>query len=92
LDIFKILEFFEKLFGNFLEFFGDFFDFFLKFLGIFLEIFREDFFGGIFWRNFLREIFWEEFFVCIGIDLFVKILVFVKILSQGRRRKENFNL
>ena len=32
--------------------------------------------------------FWEEFFVYIGIDLFVKILVFVKILSQDRRKEE----
>ena len=41
-----------------------------------------DFLGGIFWEEF-----WEEFFVYIGIDLFVKILVFVKILSQGRRKE-----
>ena len=78
---------------------GDYFDLKkkLKLLGIFLEIFLEDFFGGMFWEKFFRRIFsggffWEEFLVCIGIDLFVKILVFVKILSQGRRRKENFNL
>ena len=46
----------------------------------------EDFLGKI----FLRGILWEEFFVYIGIDLFVKILVFVKILSQGKegRRKK----
>ena len=31
--------------------------------------FLEDFFGRTIWR-----IFWEEFFVYIGIDLFVKIL------------------
>ena len=39
--------------------------------------FWEDFFGG-----FLGGFVLEEFFVYIGIDLFVKILVFVKILSQ----------
>ena len=51
-------------------------------------IFLEDFFGGFFWEDFLGGFFWEEFFVYIGIDLFVKILVFVKILSQWRRREE----
>ena len=40
--------------------------------------------GGFFGRNFLGGIFWEEFFVYIGIDLFVKILVFVKILSKSK--------
>ena len=38
--------------------------------------------NSTFQRNYLGEFFWEEFFVNIGIDLFVKILVFVKILSQ----------
>ena len=43
--------------------------------------------GGIFWeeffgRNSLGGILWEEFVK--GIDLFVKILVFVKILSQWK--------
>ena len=38
----------------------------------FVEDFLEDFFGGPLS---------EEFFVYIGIDLFVKILVFVKILG-----------
>ena len=42
---------------------------------------------GFFWVDFGR-IFLEEFFVYIGIDLFVKILVFVKILSQ--RKEEEF--
>ena len=37
---------------------------------------------------FLGKILWKEFFVYIGIDLFVKILVFVKILSQ--RKEEEF--
>ena len=46
----------------------------------------EDFFGGrVLFGGFFREgLFWEEFFVYIGIDLFVKIL------SQGKKegRKE----
>ena len=49
--------------------------------------FWEDFLGGFFGR-IIGRIFWEEFFVYIGIDLFVKILVFVKILSQ--RKEEEF--
>ena len=67
------------------------------------KIFWEKFFGRNFLgRFFWGGILWEEFFVYIvkvkvclsylsmeGIDLFVKILVFVKILSQGK--KENFN-
>jgi hypothetical protein len=94
-DLKKKLKFYLTFLGNFLEFFlEDFFggifleDFFWeKFFGrIFLGgLFWEDFLGGFFGRNFLGGIFWEEFFVCIGIDLFVKILVFVKILSQGRK-------
>ena len=47
LDIFKILKFFEKLFGYFLEFFWNFF---------------WNFSGGFFWRNFCGEIFWVDFF------------------------------
>ena len=35
---------------------------------------------GFFWEDF-----WEEFFVYIGIE---KILIFVKILSQWRRKEE----
>ena len=50
------------------------------------EIFWKDLFGRIFWEDyledFLGEILWEEFFVYIGIDL-----VFVKILSQWRRKE-----
>ena len=43
--------------------------------GIFWEeLFGKIFLGGFFGRNFLGGIFWEEFFVCIGIDLLVKIL------------------
>ena len=50
-----------------------------------------NFFGGMFWESFLGRIFlggffggffWEEFFVYIGIDLFIKIL------SQWRRKEE----
>ena len=48
---------------------------------VFWEYFWEQFFGKMFWRNFLEGILWEEFFVYIGIDLFVKIL-------SKRRRKE----
>ena len=50
-----------------------------KILGIFW-IFLE-----MFWDFFLN--FWEEFFVSIGIDLFLKILFFVKILSKVTRKK-----
>ena len=73
-----------------MEFLGGIFG---EFLGIFLGgFFGRNFFGGIFLGGF----FWEEFFVYIvkvicylnmkGINLFVSILVFVKILSQGRRK------
>ena len=74
-------EFFRrKFFGNFS---GGFF--WRNFLGgIFLaDIFGRIFLGGFFWENFL-----EESFVYIGIDFFVKILIFVKILSQWRRKEE----
>ena len=43
------------------------------------EILREEFFGRNYLLNFNVE----------GIDLFVKILVFVKFLSKSRRRKED---
>ena len=58
--------------------------------GVFLEkFFWRIFLGGFFWRIFLEDFFGgllggilkEEFFIYIGIDLFVKILVFVKILG-----------
>jgi hypothetical protein len=80
--------FLEEFFGR--NFLGGFI-FGRIFLGGF---FWEDFFGRIFWEDYLEDflggILWEEFFVYIGIDLFVKILVFVKILSQWRR-KENLH-
>ena len=57
--------------------------------GFFWEVFFGRIFGRIFFGRIIRRIFREEFFVYIGIDLFVKILVFVKILSQWRRRKED---
>ena len=88
------MEFFG-VFGNFWNFLEIFLEFFRNFFGIFLkeffggiffgEIFLEDFFGGFFWRIiwriFLGGILKEEFFIYIGIDLFVKIL------SQWRRRR-----
>ena len=60
------------------------------------DFFWEDFLGGFFGRIFLGGFFWEDFwedcfwrnslfyFNVEGIDLFVKILVFVKILSIGK--------
>ena len=45
--------------------------------------FWEDFLGGFFWKDFWGEGFGEEFFVFIGIDLFFKILIFVKICLNG---------
>ena len=61
------------------------------------EFFWRKFFGGSFWEEifgrtffggfFLEDFFLEKFFVYIGTDLSVKILVFVKILSECRRRK-----
>ena len=76
------------------NFFGEFF-----FDGIFLvDFFGRNFLGGF----FLGGIFWEDFFGknstkiylhMEGIDLFVKILVFVKILYLRKGRKEeNLNL
>ena len=65
LDIFKIRNFFEKFFGNFLEFFGIFW-------GNFLDCFWRNFLERIFWENFFRRIswgedfFWEELFVYIA--------------------------
>ena len=54
-----------------------------KFFGFFGKIFWEDFLGGFlggfFWRNSLC------YFNVEGIDLFVKILVFVKILSKSQK-------
>ena len=69
-------------------FFGNFFG--RRFLG---GILGRNFFGGV----LLEKFFWEEFFVYIvkvivkvmeGIDLFAKILVFIKILSQCTRKEE----
>ena len=75
-------------------------------------IFWEKCFGRIFWedifgRIFMGGIFWEDFFGrnstksylnIEGIDLLVKILVFVKILDlrkgrkEGRKEGENLNV
>ena len=76
-----VREFFRRIFLE--EIFGQ------NFLGeIFWEdFFWEDFFGKIILGGLLGGYFWEEFFVCIEIDLFVKILFFVKILSQWRRKE-----
>ena len=55
------------------------------------------FFTEFFWWNFLGGFFWEDFFGrnstksylnIEGIDLLVKILVFVKILDLRKGRKE----
>ena len=49
------------------------------------EFFGRNVLGGFFGRN--------SFLIYVeGIDLFVKILVFVKILSEVTRKEENFNL
>ena len=81
---------------NFLEFFCNWI-----FWRNFLE---ESFWQNFFWEDFLGEhflgalfcrilgggILWEEFFVYIGIDLFVKILSQCK---EGRKEgRKNFNL
>ena len=72
--------------------------------GIFLvEFFGRNFLGGFFGRMFLGGFLWEDFFGrnstknylnIEGIDLLVKILVFVKILylRKGRKEGENLNL
>ena len=87
-------EFFGNFFGIFLEdFFGGFF-----FDGIFLvEFLGRNFLGGFFWEDFFRGFFGEDFlgrnstksyYNIEGIDLFVNILVFVKILYLRKGRKE----
>ena len=72
--------------------------FWKDFRGIFLGgFFWENFFGRIIWEDFREDCFLEEFFGwnCLfyfdveGIDdLFVKILIFVKILSESTRKEE----
>ena len=45
--------------------------------------------GGFFWEDFFGGFFWEDFFVrVLCLRWCVKILVFVKILSEWRRRKD----
>ena len=77
---FKKIFFFEFL-GNFPKtkrnLFGGFFE--RNFLE---EIFLEDFFWEDYFEDFLGGILREKFFVYTGIDLFVKIL------SQWRRKEE----
>ena len=72
------LGIFEIFFENFSGFSGEFFWIFF-WRNILGEIFLEDFLWRIFYGGFfgriIRRTFWEEFFVYIGIDLFVKILV-----------------
>ena len=92
---------FLEYFGIYLEFIWNFLEFFLKLFenfseGIFLEEFfwrnfLEGFLGGFFWEDFWEDCIWRNslfYFNVEGIDLFVKILVFVKILGKSRRRKE----
>ena len=55
------------------------------------DLFWEDFLGGFLGGLFLEELFGRNYlfyFDVEGIDLFVKILIFVKILSQRRRKEE----
>ena len=71
------------------EFFGNFWGIWGDFLGIFLGII-----GEFLWNPLWNSL--ESYLNIEGINLFVKILVFVKILSQwkeeGRKkgRKEEF--
>ena len=86
LNDFKILEIFWE-FLIFWELFGIFFGFFWKFFRNSLGFLR-DIFGDLL-RNFLKIVILGEFLGNMKrIDLFVKILVFVKILSQWRRKEE----
>ena len=74
--------------GNFLgilEFFWDFWGIFWDVFGNFLGIFWE-FFGN----SLLNSL--ESYLNIEGINLFVKILVFIKISSQWRRKEEGKNL
>ena len=59
-----------------------------------VEFFRRNFLGGTFWAEFFgrNSLFTLWYLNMEGIDLYVKILVFVKILSQGRRRRKEGNL
>jgi hypothetical protein len=66
----------------------------------FLEnFFGRNFLGGIFWEEFFEEIFWENFFgriflggiLCLHCHLNMnRIDLFVKILSQWRRKDKKF--
>ena len=62
--------------------------------GFFGRILWEDFFlGGFFWEDFWEDCIWRNslfYFNVEGIDLFVKILVFVKIFSKSTRKEEEF--
>ena len=70
-----------KIFGNLSGglFFGGFV---WSFDGIFLEKYYGRIFGGrFFWEEFLGEIRQKSYLNMEGSDMFVKILVFVKILG-----------
>ena len=74
---------------NFLGTVWDFFGFFWKFFRNSLGFLR-DIFGDLL-RNILKIVILGEFLGNMKrIDLFVKILVFVKILSKSRRKEGNF--
>jgi hypothetical protein len=85
-----VLDLFWNFLGIFWNFFGIFWRIFLEeyfwekffgrnFLG---EIFGRIFWGGFFGRNFLHCESQLSYLNMEGIDLFVTILVFVKILSK----------
>ena len=62
-------------------------------MNFFRGIILRNFLVGIFWKDIFGRNFWEELFgrnFLEGIDLFVKILVFVKILSQCTRKEGKF--
>ena len=74
---------------DFLDFLGEFFGTFGRnFLGIF-ENFWEDFLKDFFGRNFLQDFFWEDD-LFVNVWVFVKILGFFKILSQGKKEGRKF--
>ena len=89
---------------NYLETFWIFSGFWGGFFFIFLEelfwriFFGRIFLGGSFWEDFFERIFWEDFsgriffggILCLYWNwlLLSRLWVFVKILSQCRRRKD----
>ena len=72
---------FREYFEIFWEFVGGmFWEFVRNSLGICWEFYRNYF-------EFFRK-FWGSYLNMEGIDFFVRILVFVKILGKGRRKEE----